>query len=54
MEKSYEERKQEVEELRQLFKEITSSGGVMRISYYDFITISPAELRKRVDEGECP
>jgi len=50
MEKTYEERKQEVEELRQLIKEITASRGPFRISYYDLMTITPDELRKQIYE----
>lgn len=48
--KTYDERKQEVEELGQVIKEITASGGVLRIGYFDLMTISPNALRKRVYE----
>ena len=49
-EKSYDERKQEVEELSQLINEITASGGVLSIGYYELMTITPNELRKLVYE----
>ncbi len=40
-EKTYDERKQEVEELSQLINEITASGGVLSIGYYELMTILP-------------
>ena len=49
-EKTFEEREREVEELRRLFKEITASGGVLSMDYYDLMTITPDELRKLVYE----
>ena len=53
--KTNEERKKEVKELSQLIKEIVARKGVLVLDYYDLMTISPSDLRKRVYGPEgCP
>jgi len=44
------EKEKNYEELSQVINEITASGGVLRIGYYELMTITPNELRKLVYE----